>query len=309
MAERVNVETSWELLRDRIAAATEGHEGTVETAVPGMSFYRAAQSNPSHTCFMRPRVLVVPQGKKYMRVGEREYVYGSRVCFVAGIDMPIASCVAEASPETPYLALSLDLDVVLISDLAAKMEAIGGSGVRTVCGAQLTEMPPDLLDAFVRLVGLVQAPDDLAVMAPMLVREIHFRLLKSPLGQLLRSLCAFGTPGSQIAQAVGWLRKNFRKPVTIEELSLLCHMAPSTFHRYFKEVTTLSPLQYQKRLRLEEARRLLLEGRSVAEAAFDVGYESSTQFSREYKRFFGDSPKNSVLKLSGADRSILLKRR
>jgi len=306
----VDVDASWELLRDRIAAATEGHEGAVETVVPGMSFYRKTQSSPAcQTGFMRPRVHVVAQGRKCMRVGEKEYVFGSRVCFVAGIDMPIASCVAEASPETPYLAMSLDLDVVLISDLAAKMEAIGGSSGLSGCGAQLTEMSPDLLDAFVRLAGLVQAPDDLNVMAPMDVREIHFRLLKSPLGQLLRSLCAFGTPGSQIAQAVGWLRKNFRKPVTIEELSLLCHMAPSTFHRNFKEVTTLSPLQYQKRLRLEEARRLLLEGRSVAEAASDVGYESTTQFSREYKRLFGDSPRNSVLKLSGTDRKEMLKRR
>ena len=298
MSERVDVDRSWEILRDDIDVATEGHEGSVETAVPGMLFYRSTKQNPSHTSFLRPRVVVVPQGKKYLRVGDKEYMYGSRLCLVTGIDMPVVSCVAEATENKPYLAMSLDIDAVLIADLSAKTSSVGG-GVRSVCGAQVTEISPELLDAFVRLVELTRTPDELPVMSPILVREVHYRLLKSPFGQLLRSLSAFGSPGSQIAQAVGWLRKNFRNPVTIEELSLLCHMAPSTFHRYFKEVTTLSPLQYQKRLRLEEARRLLLNGSSVTESAYAVGYESVTQFSREYKRLFGDSPRNSVLKLAG----------
>ena len=298
MTERVDVDKSWKLLRDDIDVAMEGHEGPMETAVTGMVFYRYTKQYPSHTSFLRPRVVVVPQGKKYLRVGDKEYMYGSRLCLVTGIDMPVVSCVAEATEDKPYLAMSLDIDAVLIADLSAKTSSVGG-GLRSVCGAQVTEISPELLDAFVRLVELTRTPDELPVMSPILVREVHYRLLKSPFGQLLRSLSAFGSPGSQIAQAVGWLRKNFRNPVTIEELSLLCHMAPSTFHRYFKEVTTLSPLQYQKRLRLEEARRLLLNGSSVTESAYAVGYESVTQFSREYKRLFGDSPKNSVLRLNG----------
>ena len=225
MTERVDVDKSWKLLRDDIDVAMEGHEGPMETAVPGMVFYRYTKQYPSHTSFLRPRVVVVPQGKKYLRVGDKEYMYGSRLCLVTGIDMPVVSCVAEATEDKPYLALSLDIDAVLIADLSAKTSSVGG-GMRSVCGAQVTEISPELLDAFVRLVELTRTPDELPVMSQILVREVHYRLLKSPFGQLLRSLSAFGSPGSQIAQAVGWLRKNFRNPVTIEELSLLCHMAP-----------------------------------------------------------------------------------
>ena len=144
MTERVDVDKSWKLLRDDIDVAMEGHEGPMETAVPGMAFYRYTKQYPSHTSFLRPRVVVVPQGKKYLRVGDKEYMYGSRLCLVTGIDMPVVSCVAEATEDKPYLAMSLDIDAVLIADLSAKTSSVGG-GMRSVCGAQVTEISPSFL--------------------------------------------------------------------------------------------------------------------------------------------------------------------
>ncbi len=152
-----------------------------------------------------------------------------------------------------------------------------------------------MLDAFLRLAELIEKPQEASIMGGLLLREIHYRLLSGPFGRMLRSLNTFGTPGHQITRAVCWLKENYKEPLRVEELAGRMNMAPSTFHKYFKDVTTLSPLQYQKRLRLSEAQRLLLANEcDVAEAAYAVGYESAAQFNREYKRLIGQPPRKAV---------------
>ena len=160
------------------------------------------------------------------------------------------------------------------------------------------EVDPDLLDAFVRLAELTEKPEQILVMRDMLMREIHYRLLAGAFGNTLRSLNTLGSQGHQITKAIAWLKEFYKEPLLVEDLANRSHMAPSTFHKYFKRITTLSPLQYQKRLRLGEAQRLMLsEGYDVTQAAMAVGYESATQFIREYKRLFGDPPLRNVMSM------------
>lgn len=168
-------------------------------------------------------------------------------------------------------------------------------GDRVFNGLAVSAASEGLMDAFLRLLKLTNTPDDIPVLAPIIKREIYSRILISPMGRHVRQLCTLGTQSNQITRAVDWLKTNYQKPFKIEELAQYVHMAPTTFHRHFRKVTSVSPIQYQKNLRLHEARRLMISANeTVANAAYAVGYESSTQFSREYKRFFGTSPKRDV---------------
>ena len=208
--------------------------------------------------------------------------------------MPAASCALQASAEKPYLSLSLRLDPVLLGSLASVIPPAGGRG-RCACGAMAQEAGEDLLDAFVRLVRLEARPDLLPALSAPVQQEIHALLLAGPCGETLRQLVAPGTEANRIAGAIGWLKAHYAQQLDIRTLAELSCMARSTFHKHFKAVTAVTPLQYQKRLRLREARRLLLEERSaVAQAAAAVGYESSTQFIREYKRLYGEPPRQSM---------------
>ena len=202
-----------------------------------------------------------------------------------------------ASEEKPYLALSLYLDAGLITSLAPRIphKTTEAGFFR---GAALQELEPDLLDSFVRLVELTKTPEQIPVMEELLIREIHYRLLTSSFGNVLRTLNTFGSQGHQITRAIAWLKEYYKEPLLVEDLASRSNMAPSTFHRYFKDITTLSPLQYQKRLRLDEAQRLMLSGEyDVTQAAMAVGYESVTQFIREYKRLFGEPPRRNIMKM------------
>ncbi|MDR2367010.1 MAG: AraC family transcriptional regulator, partial [Deltaproteobacteria bacterium] len=249
--------------------------------------------------FFEPVVIVVAQGTKLVRIGSEERYYGENVCFVCGVDMPVSSCVMEASEEKPYLALSLYLDTGLIANLASKVPP-SATAPGFFRGAMTQQVEPELLDSFVRLAELAGKPEQIPVMEELLLREIHYRLLVGPFGGILRTLNTFGSQGHQITRAIAWLKENYREPLLVEDLANLANMAPSTFHKYFRDITTLSPIQYQKRLRLGEAQRLMLsEGHDVTQAAMAVGYESATQFIREYKRLFGDPPRRSVMGMKG----------
>jgi AraC-like DNA-binding protein len=241
-------------------------------------------------------IIVVAQGKKLIKIGAKEHHYGENICFVSGVDMPVTSCVMEASEEKPYLSMSLYLDTGLIASLASKVPPSPGHGGGIALGAMTQEVEPDLLDAFLRLVELTDKPKQIPIMKELLLREIHYRLLAGPFGSILRSLNTLGSQGNQISQAISWLKDNYKEPLMVEDLASRSNMATSTFHKYFKDITTLSPLQYQKRLRLGEAQRLMLaEGADVTQAAMAVGYESATQFIREYKRLFGEPPRRNVM--------------
>lgn len=298
---RVNKDKSWSMLKTKLLENTPRDSGSYSTGITGLTFHRYTDNEAPKPHFFQPVIIVVVQGEKWVRVGDEEYRFGDNLYFMTGVDMPASSCVMDASAEKPYLSLSLDLDPGLIASLAFKTPpaSINGGGLSK--GAVVQDVAPDLLDALLRLVELTEKPAQIPVMAELLLREIHYRLLDSPYGEILRKLNSFGTQSNQITRSIAWLKDHFTEPLLVEELAVRMHMAPSTFHKYFKEVTTLSPLQYQKRLRLNEAQRLMFsQGFTVAEAAFAVGYESATQFMREYKRLFGKSPRKDVLKMQSA---------
>lgn len=274
--------------------------GDSPTRINGLVLHRYNSGDTPKPRFYDPVVIVVAQGKKWVRIGLEDIPYGEHTCFIAGVNMPVSSCVMEASEETPYLSMSLDLDKSLIATLASKIPPSAKYSTPFSAGAAVQEVGPELLDAFLRLLELAIKPEQSSILSDLVYQEIHYRLLTSPFGNQLRTLNTLGSQSNQIAQAISWLQENYDKPLHVEELAARLNMAPSTFHKHFKEITTVSPLQFQKQLRLNEAQRLMLSADyDVTQAAFAVGYESSTQFNREYKRLFGESPRKDVMKMKG----------
>lgn len=272
--------------------------GEYQTPVNGFFLFRKNECECPENCFYEPAVGVILQGQKHSYIGSREYRYGEGWCLVNGIDLPAKNYILDATPENPFLGMGLKLDKSLTTQLAAEIPPPSKMAAEPDTGLSLTKTDPDILDAFVRLLDLLEKPEQIAVMAPMIIREIHYRLLIGPQGPFLRAVNTFGTQGNQIAQAITWLRSNFKEPVQVDELARKVNMATSTFHRHFKQLTSLSPLQFQKRLRLYEARRLMLvENEYASSACMAVGYESPTQFNREYKRLFGEPPSRNINKV------------
>ncbi len=270
--------------------------GRYPTAIDGFMIARRHDAKELENCVYKPLVAVVVQGSKRSVIGSEEYRYGENHCLVIGVDLPSANHVLVASPEKPFLAVTLDLDKYLITQLAAEIPPKLGIG--SYKGMAVAEVDPDVLDAFLRMVELLDRPEQIPVLAPMIIREIHYRLLIGPQGERLRMLNTLGTQSNQIARSITWLKENYREPLQVDELARQVNMATSTFHRRFRQVTTLSPLQFQKRLRLFEAQRMMLvENEDASIAALAVGYESPTQFNREYKRQFGEPPHRHVSQL------------
>jgi AraC-like DNA-binding protein len=210
--------------------------------------------------------------------------------------------VVEASPGRPCLAVRVELDPTVVGELLADGATTPPLGP-PARGLGVTPVEPPLLGAVARFVALLNAPHDIGALAPLVLREITYRVLTGPQGARLRQIAAAGAPAQRIARAIGWLKDHFAEPARVEALARRVGLSPSAFHLHFKNVTALSPLQYQKRLRLQEARRLMLgEGLDAAEAAFRVGYESPSQFGREYRRLFGAPPRRDVAALQAEGR-------
>ncbi len=267
-----------------------------ETPVPGLALTRYDEQTPAMQCFYTPMVALVVQGFKRSMIGDHEANYGKNHCVVVGVDMPGVFHVTEASSQAPFLSLSVRLDRRIISRLIAEAPAIVTEKAAPPRPIVVSEASEELLEAFRRLVNLLDTPSRIAVLAPLILREIHFYLLSGSQGGCLRLFNTQGTQANTIARAVSWLRENYALPFRMEELARRVNMAPSTFNRHFRQVTSLSPLQFQKRLRLYEAERLMLqEGKDAGTAALMVGYESASQFNREYKRQFGDPPRRDVI--------------
>ena len=272
--------------------------GLYPTAINGFMIARHHDAKEIPNCVYRPLVAVVVQGSKRSVIGSEEYRYGENHCLVVGVDIPSANHVIVASPEQPFLAVALDLDKYLITQLAAEIPPASRPENDSYRGIAVAKVDPDVLAAFLRLVELLEKPEQIGVLAPMIAREIHFRLLIGPQGERLRTMNTLGTQSNQISRSITWLRDNYKEPLQVDELASKANMATSTFHRHFREVTTLSPLQFQKRLRLYEAQRLMLvENEDATLAALAVGYESPTQFNREYKRLFGEPPHRHLTRL------------
>jgi AraC-like DNA-binding protein len=265
--------------------------GKIPTAIEGVYIYRMDE-DVRIDCFNDPCIGVLVQGDKRALVADEEYRFGEGWYIAYGMDLPAISHISGATPEKPHLALSIPLDRYIMSQLVMGLEKRPSPGTgASYKGLTVAKAGSELLDACLRLVSLLDTPDRIPVLAPMIIREIHYLLLIGPEGEDFRLLGAVESPNSQIAQAVTWMRENYRSPFNLTELSRQVCMSPASFSRHFSRITGMSPLQFQKRLRLYEAQRLLLiEDKTAEAAAYEVGYESPTQFNREYKRQFGEPP-------------------
>lgn len=270
-------------------------QSRLETPIPGLVLSRYNENISAIRCFYNPMVALVVQGFKRSMIGDHEANYGELHCVTVGIDMPGVFHITDASSQAPFLSLSIKLDRRIITQLIMEDPSI--------VTAQEGEVPPvvvdkagkDLLQAFSRLVELLDTPSRIPVLAPLILREIHYYLLCGSQGKCLRLFNTNGTQANQIADAISWLREHYTDSLNMEDVARRVNMASSTFNRHFKQVTSLSPLQFQKRLRLYEAERLMLmEGKDAGTAALMVGYESGSQFNREYKRQFGAPPRRDV---------------
>lgn len=269
----------------------------LETDIKGLALTRYDEKVSAIRCFYNPMVALVVQGFKRSMIGDHEANYGELHCVTVGIDMPGVFHITDASPQAPFLSLSVKLDRRIITQLITEAPSVVTAQEGEVPSVIVDEAGKELLQAFFRLVELLDTPSRIPVLAPMIIREIHYYLLCGSQGKCLRLFNTNGTQANQIAQAISWLRENYTSSLRMEELARYVNMAPSTFNRHFKEVTSLSPLQFQKRLRLYEAERLmLLEGKDAGTAALMVGYESGSQFNREYKRQFGAPPRKDIAK-------------
>ena len=272
-------------------------QSRLETPIPGLALTRHDENTSAIRCFYTPMIALVVQGFKRSMIGDHEANYGELHCVTVGIDMPGVFHITDASPQAPFLSLSVKLDRRIITQLITEVPSIVTAQEGEVTPIVVDEAGKDLLQVFSRLVELLDTPSRIPVLAPMIIREIHYYLLCGSQGKCLRLFNTNGTQANQIAHAISWLRENYTSPLRMEELARYVNMAPSTFNRHFKEVTSLSPLQFQKRLRLYEAERLmLLEGKDAGTAALMVGYESGSQFNREYKRQFGAPPRKDIAK-------------
>lgn len=257
------------------------------SAIPRLHLHvQQAASMPTLTMY-EPMLCVVLQGAKRVMIGDQTLRYDTASYFIGSVDVPAAGCVIEGTREQPYVALAMALDLDCLASLVSETaDAAGGE----TPGFAISPVTPELLDACARLLALLDTPGDIAALAPLIEREILYRLLHGPQGGSLRQAVRRGSRLDQVRQAMSWLRAHFDRPVRIDALAAIAGMSVATFHRHFRAATAMTPLQYQKALRLQEARRLLAADHDAARAAFAVGYESASQFSREYSRMFGLPP-------------------
>ena len=282
-------------LADKIAPLI-GQQETADSVIEYFFFYRQTQAATSCSmCVVEPSIALVLQGAKSMTLGEDVFKYDPHKYLITSIDLPAKMQVLEAKDDAPYLGLVLKLDLAMLGELISQIPLDKLNKQSLNKGMTLGEMTEPLLNAFTRLIDLVDDPESMPVLAPLIKREIFWRVLNSEHGAELRHIVSTGSQGLRIARSVKWLKENYDQPLSVEDLAGLAKMSKSTFHHHFRDLTSMSPLQYQKRLRLMEARRLMVgESMDASGAAFKVGYESPSQFSREYSRFFGLSPKRDV---------------
>jgi AraC-like DNA-binding protein len=284
----------------KLASAVAGQaavDGVYGTAVPALWLSRFSAPSDLAALVYEPCLCMVAQGAKEVLLADETYRLDAAQSLLVSVDLPVTARVIEASPSRPYLAVRLALDLAVVVELLADGTTTPALGPPARAIA-MTPAESPLLDAVSRLVALLASPQDAGPLAPLLLREITYRLLTGPQGMRLRQIASAGAPAHRITRAIRWLKDHFADTLRVEALAKHVGMSPSAFHLHFKGVTALSPLQYQKRLRLQEARRLMLgEGFDAAEAAFRVGYESPSQFSREYRRLFGAPPRQDVAAL------------
>jgi AraC-like DNA-binding protein len=277
------------------------------TPVPGLAVARFPSDGVPISYLFEPSLCVVARGAKRVTLGETTYRYDNRSFLLTTVGVPTIVQIEEASAQAPYTSLQLNLDLDMARHLIADMELLGHQPVRAEAAMVAAPMSEELLDPVLRLVGLLSRPKEVPILAGAIHREILYRLLISPAGERLRQIVRLGSQSNRSSRAIDWLRQNFSRRLRVQDLAEEAGMAVSTLHHHFKAVTSMSPLQFQKHLRLHEARRLMLaDGLDAGVAALRVGYESVTQFNREYRRLFGVPPKRDILALRAAGAVIAL---
>lgn len=292
-----DMELALEDLGRSIARWTEDGEKH-ETAIPGLSLFRRNEPTEPMSSMYEPSICVIAQGAKRVLLEEDTYVYDAHHYLITSVHLPTVVQIIKASPEKPYLGLRLKLDLREISQLMVDSNLPPPRAQQSGRGMATGEITLPLLIAFRRLTNLLAEQKDIPILAPLIQREIIYRLLVGDQGARLRQIASTGSQGHQIARAIDWLKGNFTRPLRIDDLANRVNMSTSTLHHHFRALTAMSPLQYQKWLRLNEARRLMLtENQDASTAAFKVGYESPSQFSREYGRLFGTPPLRDITNL------------
>ena len=291
------MESKYTAIRDIILRNIPG-VGNYPTSINGVRIVRRNNPTEFMRCFYNPSCILVLQGLKHMLYGNENLVYTKGQYVVSCTDIPVSSRVVEASDDKPFVVFILELDSNIISNLILETK-LPKSIDTNPKALGIADTDNELLDAFYRLALLIEKPEsEQQIMSPIIIKEIYYRLLTGPLGNQLRLINTKGTRSNQIAQAISLIKERYSEKLNMDEVALSVNMAPASFYRNFKKVTQVSPLQYQKQLRLNEAQRLMLSGEHNAESAsYIVGYESQTQFSREYKKMFGNPPKTDVKNL------------
>lgn len=291
-----------------LVSARMTEEGVYETTIPGLDLFRVDGPTPCMSTVYEPSLCVIAQGRKTIELGDREIVYGALSYMVSSVDLPVNGRVIDASPENPFLAVKINIDpaevaelVLQLGDAAPPAEPIDCP--YSACGLCVAQVDLGILDAMTRLVRLIDSPADARVLAPLIQREIIYRALIGEMGSRMREFVSADSQSNRISKVIAVLKDRFAEPLRVRELAEDVNMSESTLYHSFKQVTRMSPVQFQKKLRLHEARRLMLsEGLEAATASYRVGYESPSHFSREYSRMFGAPPRADVIKLRGETR-------
>jgi AraC-like DNA-binding protein len=268
-----------------------GSAESLATDIPGLTLYRRTAPTAQLSVTYEPSIALVVQGRKRVDLGRTTFIYGESRFLLTSVDLPVTSQVIEASEELPYLCLRLKVEIPIVRELLSR-EEIPVAEIPSDTPAMVTsETTVEFLSAFCRLIDLLNAPQDIPFLSGLIQREIVYRILRSAEGQRLRAIATLGDQSHRTAKAIAWIKANYAKELRVEHLAQVTGMGVSTLHHHFRALTAMSPLQYQKQLRLHAARgRMLMDGLDAASAAFEVGYESASQFNREYSRFFGQPP-------------------
>lgn len=288
------MEHDYQALIDAVCLIAQA-DGDFATAIPELSLYRRSRPEGPAPCLYPRGLVVILQGQKQIVYGRRQLEYGAGDSLVFTVDLPVVSQLIQASPERPFLGLLLELDSALLVQVANDTEEWRTADKAAPASLSIAPAEYGLVQAVTRLVQLHQEPHLLLHLAPLIQKEIALRLLTGVHGTALRSLLTVGSPAQKIARAMRWLKQHFAEKTAIDALAAKVGMSPTTFRQHFHQIAGVSPLQYQKQLRLQQAKQLMLnETADTANASAQVGYESVSQFSREYKRFFGESPQRDV---------------
>lgn len=287
-----------EFARDRMRERVEmrlPNEGSFATAIPGLSLYRRACPMAPDSSLYEASFAFIISGAKRVILGDETYLYDQDHFLLTAVGLPTIVQVLDASPSTPYVSFKLDIDLDLARELIAEVDQLGGVTEGRGPGIAIGPVTPELMGAAMRLLDLLDRPAEIPILARSIQREILYRVMTGPVGSRLRHSVRVGTHTHRVSTAIRWLQEHYDQPFRMESLADIAGMGESTLHHHFRALTAMSPLQYQKHLRLHEARRIMIADRVAASsAALRVGYESVTQFNREYRRLFGTPPKTDV---------------